>query len=207
MAGLEITMADTGAPWNIPYVEPTDNPRVFPAADEAQALAIAAGLTAAVPAGIGSNAITTLKDDTFTTTSTSFTDVTGLAVTITPSTNTSKVLIVVSVVGQMNSSTVNAGFLTLLRGSTSLITPTSPGTNRTPAFVGSALSPTTSGDFSAQTYTFHLIDSPGSAAATTYKVQARVTGGNLYVNRTVTDTDTASFTRGVSSITAIEVKP
>jgi hypothetical protein len=41
-------MADTGAPWNIPYVEPADLVRDYPAADEAQALAIAAGLSNAV---------------------------------------------------------------------------------------------------------------------------------------------------------------
>ena len=40
-------MADTGAPHFIPYVEPTDLVREYPAADEAQALAGAAGLTAA----------------------------------------------------------------------------------------------------------------------------------------------------------------
>ena len=40
-------MADTGAPWNIPFVEPTDLVRDYPAADEAQALAVAAGLSAA----------------------------------------------------------------------------------------------------------------------------------------------------------------
>jgi hypothetical protein len=38
---------NTGAPWNIPYVEPSDLVRDYPAADEAQALAIAAGLDAA----------------------------------------------------------------------------------------------------------------------------------------------------------------
>ena len=38
-------MADTGAPWNIPYVEPTDLVRDYPAADEAQALAVAGHLT------------------------------------------------------------------------------------------------------------------------------------------------------------------
>ena len=43
-------MADTGAPWNIPYVEPSDLVRDYPAADEAQANAIAAALSAAVPA-------------------------------------------------------------------------------------------------------------------------------------------------------------
>jgi hypothetical protein len=40
-------MPDTGAPWNIPYVEPADLVRDYPAADEAQALAIAAGLSSA----------------------------------------------------------------------------------------------------------------------------------------------------------------
>ena len=40
-------MADTGAPWNIPYVEPSDLVRDYPAADEAQAFAVAAGLSAA----------------------------------------------------------------------------------------------------------------------------------------------------------------
>jgi hypothetical protein len=41
-------MPDTGAPWNIPYVDDSDLVRDFPAADEAQALAIAAGLTQSV---------------------------------------------------------------------------------------------------------------------------------------------------------------
>ena len=40
-------MPDTGAPWNIPYVDDSDLVRDFPTADEAQALAIAAGLTSA----------------------------------------------------------------------------------------------------------------------------------------------------------------
>lgn len=48
-------MADTGAPWNIPYIEPSDIVRDYPAADEAQALAIAAALS-----GAGFNASTTI---------------------------------------------------------------------------------------------------------------------------------------------------
>ena len=40
-------MADTGAPHFIPYVEPTDLVRDYPAADEASAFAVAAGLDAA----------------------------------------------------------------------------------------------------------------------------------------------------------------
>jgi len=197
---------NTGAPWNIPYVEPSDLVRDYPAADEAQALAIAAGLSAAGNAGIGDNAITTLKNNTFSTTSTSFTDVTGLAVTITPTTDTSKVLLVVSVVGQINGATNQFGYITLLRGSTSLISAASPG-SRTPAFVAGPQVPSTNGGVGLQVYTLHLIDSPTTASAVTYKVQARVTGNTFYVNRTSGDTNNADFSRGVSSITAIEVKP
>ena len=40
-------MADTGAPWNIPFVEPTDIPRGYPQDSEDLANAIAAGLSAA----------------------------------------------------------------------------------------------------------------------------------------------------------------
>lgn len=40
-------MPDTGAPWNIPYIEPSDLVRDYPAANEDMADAIAAGLTAA----------------------------------------------------------------------------------------------------------------------------------------------------------------
>jgi len=43
-------MADTGSPWFIPYVEPGDLVRDYPAASEALGTAIAAGLTAAVAA-------------------------------------------------------------------------------------------------------------------------------------------------------------
>ena len=73
-------MADTGAPWNIPFVEPTDLVRDYPAADEAQALAIAAGLTDAFVV----NQVVTATDATDrTTTSSTFVTAT-LSAAITP---------------------------------------------------------------------------------------------------------------------------
>jgi hypothetical protein len=89
VAGLEITMPDTGAPWNIPYVAPTDNPRVYPAADEAAALAVAAGLTAA---GVVKQVKQVITETDFTTTSTTFVDLTGVSVTITPSDPANRIL-------------------------------------------------------------------------------------------------------------------
>jgi len=89
-------MPDTGAPWNIPYVEATDLVSGWPTDSLALANAIAAGLDDAVVAGIGSNVVSTTKTDVWSAASTSFTDVTGLAVTITPTSATSKVLVLAS---------------------------------------------------------------------------------------------------------------
>jgi hypothetical protein len=58
-------MPDTGAPWNIPYVESTDLVSDWPADSLALANAIAAGLDDAGNAGIGSNVVQAVKTDTF----------------------------------------------------------------------------------------------------------------------------------------------
>jgi len=86
-------MPDTGAPWNIPYVASTDLVSDWPADSLALANAIDAGLDAAGNAGIGSNVVSVTKTDQFTTTSTSFVDITGLTATINVSDASSKVLV------------------------------------------------------------------------------------------------------------------
>ena len=91
-------MADTGAPWNIPFVEPTDLVRDYPAADEAQALAVAAGLTAAGNAGIGSNVVQSVLTTSITTSASSPVDVSELDTSITLSSSDSKVLVILSIV-------------------------------------------------------------------------------------------------------------
>ena len=87
-------MPDTGAPWNIPYVAPTDNPRVYPAADEAQALAVAAGLTDASRIKQVKQVITTAN---FTTSSTTMVDLTGVTVSLTPQNAANRVMLLFSV--------------------------------------------------------------------------------------------------------------
>jgi hypothetical protein len=59
-------MADTGNPWFIPFAEPSDLVRDWPALSSAVGTAVAAGLSAAGNAGIGSNVVQTVKTDTFT---------------------------------------------------------------------------------------------------------------------------------------------
>ena len=88
-------MPDTGAPWNIPFLDGTELVRAYPDFSEDLADAVAAGLTAAGNAGIGSNVVSAEQDTSVTTTSSTFTS-TNLSAIITPSSDASKVLVIVS---------------------------------------------------------------------------------------------------------------
>jgi hypothetical protein len=188
-------MPDTGPPWNIPYVDDSDLVRDFPTADEAQALAIAAGLTTSNNI---KQVVTAVKADTFSTASAGFVDVTNYEVSITPTSNTSKVLILVNLTMGYDG-TGRAGFA-LFRDATNLIAADSPG-SRTPAFT----SPGPLGARSMYAFSFSILDSPATDLATVYKVSAFRSAGTIYVNRSELDGNDASHARGVSTITAIEV--
>ena len=157
------------------------------------------------PTGTILQVVTATKGDTFTTTSTSYTAVTDLSVSITPSSASNKVLLIASVSAHLPASTSLIGFLSLFRGATNLAAATSPG-SRIPAFA-SQLQP--DGTFQGRNiylYAANLVDSPATTSATTYTVQVKASsGGTVYVNRGASDTDDNGHTRGFSSLTAIEV--
>ena len=200
-------MPDTGAPWFIPYVEDTDLVSDFPTDSLALANAIDAGLDAALTAGIGSNVVQTVKTDTFTTTSTSFTDVTGLTATITPSSNTAKILVIAQV-NWTNLATVNlTGYFLRLNGGGADTYVGDAASNRVRA---AAYNFQNDGSFqmsnAQQASTLVFLSSPATAAAVTYAVQARTaTSGSVIVNRNGSDTDSVQFGRTASSIAVIEV--
>ena len=152
----------------------------------------------APPAGIGSNVVQTFKDDTFSTTSTSFTDVTGLSATITPSTDTSKVLVIVTLNGLGTSSASGAPYhrFNLRRGSSDIAQP-SGGT--TPATL--TVYQGTIGSPDVQSASMAFLDSPGVNTAVTYGIQMAVSAQTGFVNRVGGDAQRTT----VSSITAIEV--
>jgi hypothetical protein len=194
-------MPDTGAPWNIPYVEASDLVRDYPAADEAQALAIAAGLTSV---SVVRQVVQTIKTDTFSMTDTAYAEVTGLTVAITPESASNKVLVVCSVpLGFTTSGGGGSptGELSIFRGNTNLAVPSSPG-SRIPAMHSTVA---TTGSMEAANFAF--LDSPATTSSTTYGVRLRRSpnGGTIYVNRTSLDDDDATRARGVATITAIEV--
>jgi hypothetical protein len=146
--------------------------------------------------------VTTRKTDTFSTTSTSLTDVTGLSASITPSATANNVLVTVSVpFGQ--SSTVNVTIFSITDGSNNnLINASSPG-SRTPAFINSmGVTGSTMGLAS-----FSFVHSPSTTSSFTYKVRAQGSGGaTVFVNRSNDDDNGTTRTRGIATITLMEIK-
>lgn len=145
--------------------------------------------------------VSTTKTDTFTTTSSTFVDLTGLSVSITPSATSSKVLVFYTVIGQGVYGNCQ-GYLRLLRDSTAIGNGAAAGSRIT---VSSFL-PENQAITIGQAANINL-DSPASTSALTYKIQiaSSASGQTVYVNRNATDTDNAFFGRSSSSIVALEV--
>lgn len=156
---------------------------------------------AALPAGAVLQVVTTTKTDSFTTTSDSFSDVTGLSASITPSSTSSKILVLVSTNAGTNPSGV-AEFR-LLRGSTEILLADSAGSRSRTTFTFY----TGSGNNGAGGVGMNFLDSPSTTSATTYKITMRsnTNGQIVAVNRTQDDTDSASTSRGASTITLMEI--
>jgi len=138
------------------------------------------------------------KGNTFTTTSSSFVDVTGLSVDITPSSSSSKILVKVFVSGQGRGGYARCS-ARLLRDSTSIGNSTDAG-NRDAAFSQLYDTDTANIRFGG----IEFLDSPGDTNSHTYKVQIRnanTTGDVMCINRNYDDIQS----RYSSSITVMEV--
>lgn len=139
--------------------------------------------------------LSTTKISTFSTTSTSFVDVTDLSVSITPTLNTSTIL----VIANMLCSASNARTITqLVRGATAL------GNNTSVANPGYGFMTdfSTNAARAVNTLAIIYLDSPATTSATTYKLQIRNDSGDTSImNRWALNTDFG----GSSSITVMEV--
>jgi hypothetical protein len=151
--------------------------------------------------GVAYNAVlqvvSTAKTDTFTHSSNVFTDVTGLSVSITPKFSNSKILVMFTCFVSTTTSTV--GTIKLLRDSTDIFVGDAAGSRtRSSQTIYASYGGTLAGTF---------LDSPATTSAVTYKIQARANdnAASIYINRTITDTDSAVFNRNASSITVMEI--
>jgi hypothetical protein len=194
-------MADTGAPWNLPYPVSSDLVRDGAQAIEDLADAVATGLSAA---SVVKQVVSTVKTNTFTTTSTSFVDITGLTATLTPSAVGNKVLIIAQVAWGIGNNAIFGQFR-LSGGNATAYVGDAAGSRVRGVFGGST---NADNDGGLLTSTLVYLDSPSSTSPVTYSAQAksRVTfPGTVYINRTQNDDDSDDTTRGASSITVIEV--
>jgi len=146
--------------------------------------------------------VSTTKTDTFSSSATSYTDITGLSVSITPSSTSSKCFIQVNVHGIADSSTQM--YIQLFRTSddTAVCVGDSAG-SRVQATLGSAYYQQ-SNDVDSQGINF--LDSPNTTSAFNYKLRIRNQGsGTMYINRAKVDSNSAVAGRFVSTITVMEI--
>jgi hypothetical protein len=168
-------------------------------------LTVSGSFSAASGGGKVLQVLQAVKTDAFSTTSTSLVDVSGLSVSITPSSTSSKILVHIDL---CLTASYFIGHAQLVRNSTLIYRADSAG-NRPIDTITFSQNP--SNDGISQRSSAMYLDSPSTTSATTYKVQASTRkdgagSGVFYINRTVQDRDTTGYdARGVSSITVMEI--
>lgn len=158
--------------------------------------------TLSLPTGSIVQVVTTTLTTTFTTSSTTFTDLTGLSAAITPATNSHKIYVIVTING--GGGVANSTDFQLVRTSTAIGIGAAAGSRTPISFSAGVMSSTAE----MRSVAFNFLDSPATTSATTYKLQMRAGIGSsaaVYVNQTSTDTNSAAYPRGASTITLLEV--
>ena len=145
-------------------------------------------LPAAIATGKVLQVVTTTKTDVTSTTSGSFVDITGMSVSITPSSISNKILIL-SDIGVSSTETDRSDQIRLLRDATTIVS----SANLFRITVNSVM-------YNAS---LNYVDSPATTSATTYKLQwlSESGLGTVYLNRR--GNNASVFT--ISTITALEI--
>lgn len=140
-----------------------------------------------------------VKTDTFSTSSSSFTDITNISLAITPTSTTSKILVMASMSIGCQS---NSGYLLLLRDGTAILRGDAA-SNR--PRITATVQPT--GQYEHTTISLCYLDSPSSTSSLTYKLQGRSNAGDVfYINRSAGDRDLAAYDgRSASTFTLMEI--
>jgi hypothetical protein len=136
--------------------------------------------------------VSAIKVDAFSSSSVTFTDITGLSVSITPKSATSKILVILNTYTSL--SQAGDTLVNLVRNSTALSQPNFGDAKAT--MVGRV-----NDHAGIANTTTAFLDEPATTSATTYKAQMRVIAQTGFINRRGADTAFGL----TSSITAIEV--
>ena len=170
---------------------------------------------AGLPTGSVLQDVSSTKTDDFSTTSTSYVDITGtdqsgggsvFCVKITPSSTSNKVLVMVqcAIVGS------DSVGLQLVRDSTSasnqsIFLATADGSRQRYTMLG-LLGTASNEIYNHGANHIHFLDSPSLTEELTYKVQGIARSGDFIINGSEYDTDNTAAGRSVSAITAMEIK-
>jgi hypothetical protein len=147
--------------------------------------------------------VSTVKTDAnFSTSSPSFVTVTGLTASITPTSASSKILVMAQV---SYGGGADARPRFRLSGGNSANYVGDAAGSRIRTVFGGYHDALNSDLLYLHPGSIVYLDSPATTSATTYEVQATTNLGTIYVNRSSTDSDNASSSRGASSITLMEV--
>jgi hypothetical protein len=163
--------------------------------------------TAAQPTGSVLQVVQTVKTDTFSAQpgQNTWVDITGLSVSITPTSTTSKILVFIDVAIGNSTTTTGAANVRLVRGSTPIYIGDAAGSRARSImsfpYVADA-------NFDIFRYSGVYLDSPATTSSTTYKYQisGQSTSYTVYVNRTAYDDNRWEDPRVASSITVMEIK-
>ena len=160
---------------------------------------------AALPTGSVLQVVSTYKSNVFSASigAGSTADVTGFSVSITPTSASSKILIMTSFT---MSSPIAAGAAILYRGSTAISVGDAAGSRRQ----ASTPSVSVTGDTNRGVpVSINYLDSPATTSSVTYKIALLNTEPSstytLYFNTSGSDTDAAYISRSASSITVMEI--
>jgi hypothetical protein len=146
--------------------------------------------------------VSTAKTDTLALSTSTYTNLTGLTATITPSSASSRILVIFDVKGHADVSLVTNIQLRLVRGTTPIYIGDLGG-SRTRATFGGLIS---NAAFTQEQASGVFLDSPATTSAITYAVQGRTdTAAALFINRSYGDSDADGRTRTASSITLMEI--
>lgn len=155
-----------------------------------------------LPTGSVLQVVSSTKTNVASFTTSTFTDVTGLSVSITPKFSTSKFLVIANIHGCWHNAAAKIGGR-LMRDST----PISVGDSAANRISLSAFSYfAVSGD-APVSMAVNYLDSPATSSTITYKWQANNLdgAGTVYINSSYTDTNSAIFGRTASTITVMEI--
>jgi hypothetical protein len=155
---------------------------------------------AQMPSGSVLQVVSTTKSNYFETSSASFTDITGFNVSITPTSATSKILVLMNTTIGCSTATAFVP-VRLVRDSTAICIGDANG-SRTRSTAGSNRVNDVSDCYSLG---MNFLDSPATTSATTYKVQILTNAGFAKVNSNGAFADNAATGTYASTITVMEI--